>query len=328
MPLVLAAIDLKLSTSNRETERRQKRLDSLSRIVRHSESLYDVTDFVAIGTNQILQLAYSITRKVFLAPVVQPRIDARKAYSGPQIQPLHKRGSRVRVKGWFDAFVSCPRAYLLISTSVDYSLAVGRLPCEDSIPPLVRQLCPSSGILRLPWAIDQTANNKVIVETDISAKGSLLSSESNPPKRRKTPFMNSNFQNHYFHYEDEETIRSEHGGAHRDKPRLARVGREPGKALRSKRQQDSASSKSHINLDFLEFRDELGLPVVGSSHQTPVSDTAHHSCTQSRASSYCDWQHDYLTDNQGLFDDQQVAENIEIALLGSSFNTSPSFCLC
>ncbi|KAJ5278579.1 hypothetical protein N7478_003951 [Penicillium angulare] len=62
MPLVLAAINLKLSPSRDETESRRKILASLSKIIRHSETLYDVTDFVAVGTNHILQLAYATTK--------------------------------------------------------------------------------------------------------------------------------------------------------------------------------------------------------------------------------------------------------------------------
>ncbi|OQD82458.1 hypothetical protein PENANT_c021G09700 [Penicillium antarcticum] len=47
MPLVLAAIDLKLSPSREALKLRQKRLESVGLIIRHSETLYDVTDCVA-----------------------------------------------------------------------------------------------------------------------------------------------------------------------------------------------------------------------------------------------------------------------------------------
>jgi hypothetical protein len=164
MPLVLAAIDLKLSPSNRETQKRQKRLDSISRIIRHSETLYDVTDFVAVGTNQILQLAYSVTRNVFLSRASHLRISPESDHQSLKVQNHHALASRVRAKSWLDAFLSCPRAYLLISTSVDYSLAVGRLPCGDSLPISVRHLSPSSGIARLPWSTGNTADVGIIRE--------------------------------------------------------------------------------------------------------------------------------------------------------------------
>lgn len=66
MPLVLAAIDLKLSPSCQETAIRQQRLDCFTKIIRYSELQYDVTDFVAAGTNHLLQLAYTTTQTFFL----------------------------------------------------------------------------------------------------------------------------------------------------------------------------------------------------------------------------------------------------------------------
>lgn len=50
MPLILAAINLKLPPSSDEIKIREKRVDSLSNIIRLGESLYDVMDFVAAGT--------------------------------------------------------------------------------------------------------------------------------------------------------------------------------------------------------------------------------------------------------------------------------------
>ena len=46
---------------------RRNRLDAFAQIVQRSRDLYDVTDVVAAGTNQILQLAYAITKKLFLS---------------------------------------------------------------------------------------------------------------------------------------------------------------------------------------------------------------------------------------------------------------------
>ncbi|KAJ5601229.1 Transcription factor [Penicillium lagena] len=161
MPLVLAAIDLKLSPSHEEMMIRQKRLHSISGIIRQSETLYDVTDFVAAGTNHILQLAYWTTQNLFLgwehhakrnAPVDQLK---RSCLSdNPSDSDLVKGlNSRFRVKSWLDAFIYFPRAYLLISTSVDYSLAVGRLPYEHALPELVRHIPSMGATSRLPWTI-------------------------------------------------------------------------------------------------------------------------------------------------------------------------------
>ena len=50
MPFILAAIDLKFPPPSDEIKIREKRVDSLSKIIRRSESRY-VTDFVAAGAN-------------------------------------------------------------------------------------------------------------------------------------------------------------------------------------------------------------------------------------------------------------------------------------
>ena len=163
MPLVLAAIDLKLSPSRAETASRQKRLDSLSKIIRHSESLYDVTDFVAAGTNHILQLAYLTTQNFFLPKEISSTKHNTGGLYGSlgcdQVDQddLFKRSlspNHTRAKNWLDAFILCPRAYLLISTSVDYSLSVGRLPYDNSLPALVREMSNQFSMSRLPWSLD------------------------------------------------------------------------------------------------------------------------------------------------------------------------------
>lgn len=161
MPLVLAAIDLKLSPSYGQMTHRQRRLDSLSKIIRHSENLYDVTDFVAAGTNHILQLAYITTQNFFLPNDSPPNprtggTGASMTGHGMTTAPHSKRtGSltHTRATSWLDAFIRCPRAYLLISTSVDYSLAVGRLPYDNSLPALVRHIPSVGAVARLPWTI-------------------------------------------------------------------------------------------------------------------------------------------------------------------------------
>lgn len=164
MPLVLAAIDLKLSPSHKEMEVRQRRLTSLSQIIRHSETLYDVTDRVAVATNHILQLAYATTQNLFFER------KPRQLLSSDNIMPRENSLSSSRCPArasnksmlpkpnrptsWQDAFIRCPRAYLLISMSVDYTMATGRLPSASSLPEIVRDL-PAMGIIgRLPWTSD------------------------------------------------------------------------------------------------------------------------------------------------------------------------------
>lgn len=167
MPLVLAAIDLKLSPSRAETASRQRRLDSLKKIIRHSESLYDVTDFVAAGTNHILQLAYLTTQNFFLpTDISSTKRKTSEIYDSVRCNNVHRSNifkrslspDQTRARNWLDAFILCPRAYLLISTSVDYSLSVGRLPYENSLPALVRGISYQFSKSRLPWSLDDKSH--------------------------------------------------------------------------------------------------------------------------------------------------------------------------
>ncbi|KAJ0422953.1 hypothetical protein BJY00DRAFT_310554 [Aspergillus carlsbadensis] len=166
MPLVLTAIDLKLSPSAAEMDRRRRRLDSLGEIVRHSGRVYDVTDFVTAGTNHILRLAYMTSQHLFLrfdqdshAPQITG--SAKRGGSPPSSSNPSGTGMEVmdpatasRANTWHEAFLRYPRAYLLISTSVDYSLAVGRLPYDSALPELVRCIPPIGFGIRLPWTIN------------------------------------------------------------------------------------------------------------------------------------------------------------------------------
>lgn len=153
MPLVLAAINLKISPSYHDFQKSQRTLDSISNIIRHSESLYDVTDVVAAGTSQILQLAYLVTKNMITAshsPSKPHKLHYRTALEG---QSQQQSSYSCQAKNWVEAFIRIPRAYLLISTCVDYSLAFGHLPCGDSLPLSVRPLVSGNGIGRLPWTI-------------------------------------------------------------------------------------------------------------------------------------------------------------------------------
>lgn len=159
MPLVLAAIDLKLSPNRAVMERRQKRLESLGLIIKHSEGVYDVTDSVAVGTNHILQLAYLTTQNLFFSGE-EPQIPfdhtatEQALSSSPGLDVISSPANHAkpdRPNNWQEAFVCCPRAYLLISTSVDYSLAMGRLPYAENLPDIVRDLPVLGVIPRLPW---------------------------------------------------------------------------------------------------------------------------------------------------------------------------------
>jgi hypothetical protein len=62
-----------------------------------------------------------------------------------------KLGVGNRLANWPDVWLCYPRAYLLISTSVDYSLSVGRLPHDNDIPGFLLNTPPDTPKVRLPW---------------------------------------------------------------------------------------------------------------------------------------------------------------------------------
>lgn len=59
-----------------------------------------------------------------------------------------------------DAFLRYPRAYLVISSCIDHSLATGRLPRDELLPPLIRgTVFMILGRPKLPWTITAPTNS-------------------------------------------------------------------------------------------------------------------------------------------------------------------------
>ncbi|KAE8420413.1 hypothetical protein BDV36DRAFT_293300 [Aspergillus pseudocaelatus] len=161
VPLVLTAIDVKLSPSPAEMVIRKRRLERLGEIVRHSRMLYDVADYVAVGTNHILQLAYITTQEAFLQcrtnAIGSPQMQIESSSAGMSLDASMLNANRVT--NWYDAFLSSPRAYLRISVSLDYSLATGRLPYDNALPLLVRQTPWAKKQQKLPWTVGLDTDN-------------------------------------------------------------------------------------------------------------------------------------------------------------------------
>ncbi|KAJ5287120.1 hypothetical protein N7478_002806 [Penicillium angulare] len=164
-PMILAAIDAKLSPSHSESLERGTALNYCADVVTKSRGAYDVTEFFSQGTNHLLQLAYTITENVFRK---NPELSKNRNFnpseaphgieddqSGLHVTPFNN----LRVKGWVEAFLKYPRAYLSISTCIDYSLAMGRLPRDELLPPLIRDTMPLVlGLPKLPWMIESSRN--------------------------------------------------------------------------------------------------------------------------------------------------------------------------
>lgn len=148
MPLVLTAINVRFSTSASEIWNLRQKLERLVEIVRQSGRVYAVADSIGAGTNHILQLAYITYRYIY------PRFDIKPVSSTSAGNP---RGAP-RICSWHDAFLQSPRAYLLISISLDYYLSVGRLPINNVLPEIVHHIPYFGDEIRLPW-VDKTPEN-------------------------------------------------------------------------------------------------------------------------------------------------------------------------
>ncbi|PIG80474.1 hypothetical protein AARAC_001645 [Aspergillus arachidicola] len=163
-PMVLAAIDVKLSMSYSDMMERKRTLDKCSEVIDQSRRVYDVTELFSQGTNQILHLAYAITKNLLLESNV-PQTGASltedsKCLEGNELEVkgrdklLSPAFKRLRIRGWAEAFLKYPRAYLLISTCIDSSLATGRLPRNELLPPIIRDTTyVILGLPKLPWTI-------------------------------------------------------------------------------------------------------------------------------------------------------------------------------
>ncbi|KAL2861971.1 hypothetical protein BJX68DRAFT_14041 [Aspergillus pseudodeflectus] len=154
-PLVNAALDAKLARSYEDMTLRRRHVDLLADIYRRLALLYNVTNYVAVGTNQILKLVYSLSQEVLLRENRShlPGAGGPSAQMAKSANMNHslKLGAGNRLATWPDLWICYPRAYLLISTSVDYSLSVGRLPHDNDIPEFLLNTPPDTPKVRLPW---------------------------------------------------------------------------------------------------------------------------------------------------------------------------------
>ncbi|KFG87983.1 hypothetical protein MANI_028141 [Metarhizium anisopliae] len=148
MPLIIAAIDLKLSPSTLEMETRRRRWQALGRLHSACGRAYDVADVMSSCTNQLLRLAYDFTRQIFLGNSHGP--------DDAVVRRNDRRPRSSRAQNWGDAFVLFPRAYLMISASVDYYLCEGALPSSSCLPEFVQSSLPLGVAvvfeIDLPWS--------------------------------------------------------------------------------------------------------------------------------------------------------------------------------
>lgn len=176
MPLVLNAIDLKLSRSKGEISNKSRTLSGLGKIYSRLKEIYDVAEFIGTQTDDILQLAYITSRQIFqigdstggsssIGSSVS--IDSSTPWEQDKTLTAFPTSSAPlvarRAGNWHEAFLRHTRSYLLLSTTVAYSFSVGRLPQVDSLPDLVRFI-PPIGRIQLPWTWKQESLDRILAK--------------------------------------------------------------------------------------------------------------------------------------------------------------------
>ncbi|EEP76991.1 predicted protein [Uncinocarpus reesii 1704] len=129
LPLVLIALDVKLSGSVSQSATRKRRLRYYAEIMQLYRSRYDGTDDVAVYIREILQFAETQNLSISIRPM-----------KSDDCAPVQE------TRGWAEVFVRQPRFYLRMSLTLDYALARGRYPQDSDLPVLVREL-PVKGVL-------------------------------------------------------------------------------------------------------------------------------------------------------------------------------------
>lgn len=168
MPLIISAIDHKLSPSWVDMETRRRRLEVLGDIVRLSQQTYDITDGIVRNANQILQLAYTAAQDIFLKTDLNAsvRTSLLSNCDGLGIDN-YMNNPAVPISNWNNAFFRYPRVYVLISTSVDYYLNVGVLPSGNALPKFIRFNLSPRIESRLLWNFT-TPRGRLGLETSYS----------------------------------------------------------------------------------------------------------------------------------------------------------------
>ncbi|KAL2817596.1 hypothetical protein BJX63DRAFT_440734 [Aspergillus granulosus] len=151
MPLLTTAIDISLSSSSSQMALHKRRLYTLGQVLRSLEQVYEAAAMISAGMSHFLHLAYMtvqlpIDREPQMGILFDPASTSRPA---PEQSAAIESHSPSRT--WKDFFLQSPRAYLLVSTTVDYSLCIGQLPHDHALPDMLMCVFPGSLKICLPW---------------------------------------------------------------------------------------------------------------------------------------------------------------------------------
>ncbi|EEH42840.2 uncharacterized protein PADG_07660 [Paracoccidioides brasiliensis Pb18] len=154
LPLVLNALDVKLSGTTSQSATHKRKLGYYVEIMQLYRNRYDGTDYVAFLIQQVLKFAESQNLTVsFLASaganVVSNSTNDDSDVSGDTdtSTALTERSNSDKAaengtKSWGEVLVRQPRLYLRLSLSLDIAFARGQFPRDADLPSLVREFRP------------------------------------------------------------------------------------------------------------------------------------------------------------------------------------------
>jgi hypothetical protein len=159
MPLLTTALDISLASSSSQIALHKRRLHTLGQVLRSLEQVYEAAAMISAGMSHFLHLAYMTIQlpldrdtqigALFSPTNSSPNSDISEKSSSPSKSTAIEGHAPNRT--WKDFLLQSPRAYLLISTTVDYSLCIGHLPHDHALPDMLTFVFPGSLRIRFPW---------------------------------------------------------------------------------------------------------------------------------------------------------------------------------
>jgi hypothetical protein len=159
MPLLTTALNISLASSSTQMALYKRRLHTLGQVLRSLEQVYEAAAMISAGMSHFLHLAYMTVQlpldgdtqvgALFGPANSSPRSDISE--QSPSTSTASALDGRTPSRTWKDFLLQSPRAYLLISTTVDYSLCIGHLPHDHALPDMLTCVFPGSLKIRFPW---------------------------------------------------------------------------------------------------------------------------------------------------------------------------------
>ncbi|KAL5359060.1 hypothetical protein BJX96DRAFT_174017 [Aspergillus floccosus] len=154
LPLLLNALDIKLSTSRLQSVTRKRRFRHYANVMQLYQDRYDGTDSVAMFIQKTLQFASSMLI--------------------PQSQDAHNPGSVSQ--SWSEIFSQNPQLYLRIALSLDYAFTCGHFPEDTELPGLIGNLIADSDIQHSDASISVPGLRPILQNSPIPSFSELLES--------------------------------------------------------------------------------------------------------------------------------------------------------